>query len=226
MIEGRAHGKAVDWWALGVLIWEMLEGAPPWSHTNPQSLYRMILTAPLTVPRSFSPAARSLVTALLTRSPEARLCSFAALRDAPFFNGIIWDDLLSRRATPPWQPPVSAPDDVSNFDDFSKPNQQSTASGDSGASGGGGGPMTLGSLPLDEVVAAAVVSSMGAGATALSGSHHGGSAPLFDGFTYLPASHLAAAESYARDAGPIAEHVDDAGGFARDVVGIAEDAEN
>ena len=217
MVEGKPHGKAIDWWALGVLIYEMLEGVPPWSHANSQSLYRMILTAPLLLPASFSPAARALIKALLSRSPETRLSSFSALQESAFFQGVDWDRLMSRRATPPWQPPVSAPDDVSNFEDFSHRSAGGNKDKNNSNSGGSGatGLMSIGSLPLDEVIAAAVASSQGPGASAL-GAHAGpspGSLPLFDGFTYLPTTtiqDIQQPESYYRDAGPIAEGEEDA----------------
>jgi serine/threonine protein kinase len=51
ILENKGHGKAVDWWALGTLLYEMLCGLPPFYDTNVQKMYQKILTAPLRFPR-------------------------------------------------------------------------------------------------------------------------------------------------------------------------------
>ena len=68
------HGLEVDWWALGVLLYEMLVGLPPFSSDSVFTVYRNILAGRVTWPAGQgSAAARHLVSCLLTRSPAARL---------------------------------------------------------------------------------------------------------------------------------------------------------
>jgi hypothetical protein len=165
VIEGRPHGKAVDWWALGILLWEMLAGAAPFTHANTQTLYTLIRAARLDFPPHFSPAACMLLSQLLQRDPEERPYDAGAIREASFFEGLDWGALAARSLPPPWAPVVNSPDDcTTNFDHESLP------------SGGGGGHQPLSvsniSLPFDE---AAVVASSAAAASA-----------RFEGFTYAP----------------------------------------
>lgn len=61
----QGHGKAVDWWALGVLIYEMLAGYPPFLDDDPLSTYKKILKGVLTFPPHLSVTARDLIRKLL-----------------------------------------------------------------------------------------------------------------------------------------------------------------
>ena len=61
----QGHGKAVDWWALGVLVYEMLAGYPPFLDDDPMGTYKKILKGTLTFPASFSVTAKDLVRKLL-----------------------------------------------------------------------------------------------------------------------------------------------------------------
>ena len=51
ILENKGHGKAVDWWAMGTLLYEMLCGLPPFYDTNVQKMYQKIMNAPLKFPR-------------------------------------------------------------------------------------------------------------------------------------------------------------------------------
>jgi protein kinase A len=65
VILNKGHGRAVDWWALGILIYEMLAGYPPFCDSEALGTYQRILGGTLTFPPHISPAARDLIRRLL-----------------------------------------------------------------------------------------------------------------------------------------------------------------
>ncbi|KAI4367323.1 hypothetical protein MLD38_023074 [Melastoma candidum] len=109
IITGAGHSSAVDWWALGILLYEMLYGRTPFRGKNRQKTFANILRKDLTFPSSIpvSLAARQLIHALLQRDPMDRLGSVNGANDIKqhhFFRGINWP--LIRCTTPP---PLEAP---------------------------------------------------------------------------------------------------------------------
>ena len=75
IIDCSGHDKAVDWWALGILIYEMLVGYPPFFDDNPFLTSQKILTEKLKWPRKMDAAAKDLIGKLLERDRTARLGS-------------------------------------------------------------------------------------------------------------------------------------------------------
>jgi len=65
VIKGKGHGTEVDWWALGILVFEMLAGFPPFYDENPFGIYEKILLGRISFPTHFDSSARDLVKKLL-----------------------------------------------------------------------------------------------------------------------------------------------------------------
>ncbi|KAN0063530.1 Serine/threonine-protein kinase [Thecaphora frezii] len=121
LLLGQGYTKAVDWWTLGVLLYEMLTGLPPFYSEDVNEMYRKILQDPLRFGDEVSPDARHLLTLLLNRDPSQRLGSgpngAADIKAHPFFaKHIDWKRLLAKKVQPPFKPSVASAIDTSNFD--------------------------------------------------------------------------------------------------------------
>ncbi|TFL01268.1 Pkinase-domain-containing protein [Pterulicium gracile] len=121
ILNGHGYNKTIDWWTLGVLLYEMLFGLPPFYDEITDKMYEKILHEPLTFGPEFSPDAQSILTGLLTRDPARRLGSgpngAQDIKRHPFFhNHIDFAKLLKKEIQPPFKPSVDSPVDVSNFD--------------------------------------------------------------------------------------------------------------
>jgi len=131
MILVRGHGKGVDWWALGVLLYEMMMGAVPWvldptTHQPdfglpPAALYKAILNPsfPLHLPPQLSPRVCDLVRRLLTIEPLNRLGCLTGeasdVKNHALFAGYDWGALLAQRLPPPKVPLLAHDADTSLF---------------------------------------------------------------------------------------------------------------
>jgi len=104
ILKRKGHGKAVDWYLLGVLLYEMLVGQPPYYSHNRDELFMNIQRGKLRIPSCLSANVKSLLKALLQRDPSKRLGSRAdaeEIKEHPFFYGINWDGVLRREMRPP-----------------------------------------------------------------------------------------------------------------------------
>jgi serine/threonine protein kinase len=112
------YGKDVDWWALGILMFEMLVGRPPFYADDVQRMYDMIMHTPLdeafrpvnpAIIFAITPELRSILHALLTKDPLQRLGSgrqdARSIKEHAFFAPINWDLLLLRGIPSPYKPP-------------------------------------------------------------------------------------------------------------------------
>jgi p70 ribosomal S6 kinase len=112
------HGREVDWWSCGVLLYEMLTGVPPFRAKSRQALQQQILNARPKFPSFLSPAALALLKGLLTRDPQKRLGSAAtggsaAVKAHPFFKGIDWTAVEARKLDTGFKPGIGAGGDES-----------------------------------------------------------------------------------------------------------------
>eukprot|EP00736_Rhodelphis_marinus_P013884 Rmarinus@m.11459 len=109
MLAGEAHGCHVDWWSLGIFLYEMLWGKPPFFNKNIRTMYEEIMHGRVNYPGAyFSSAAADFISKLLDRNPLTRLCwddsSKTSVRDHVFFETIDWDVCLNKGYAPPYKP--------------------------------------------------------------------------------------------------------------------------
>ncbi|CAH0604631.1 unnamed protein product [Chrysodeixis includens] len=118
ILTRSGHGKAVDWWSLGALMYDMLIGQPPFTGDNRTKTIEKILKGKLMLPAYLTQDARDLIRRLMKRSETQRLGAqgAAAVRGHAFFKHTHWDDVFARRLEPPIKPRLTSDDDVSQFD--------------------------------------------------------------------------------------------------------------
>ncbi len=118
----QGHGKPVDWWALGILIFEMLSGAPPFVDDDPMAIYQKILAGKVEFPRYFDKHAKDLIKGLLQPDITKRL---GGLRNGvedvkrhKWFAGLDWSALYACKIKAPFQPEVRHAADTHNFESY------------------------------------------------------------------------------------------------------------
>ncbi|KAH8370245.1 hypothetical protein KR093_002758 [Drosophila rubida] len=110
VLTETSYTRAVDWWGLGVLIFEMLVGESPFPGDDEEEVFDSIVNDEVRYPRFLSLEAIAVMRRLLRKNPERRLGS--SERDAEdvkkqaFFRSIVWDDLLLRKVKPPFVPTI------------------------------------------------------------------------------------------------------------------------
>ena len=122
VLLNKGHGKGVDWWTLGILVFEMLAGEPPFVDDDPMGIYQQILAGKLTFPRYFDRNAKNMIKKLLTADLTKRYgCLKGGAEDIKkhkWFNSLDFTALYNRGLSPPIVPRVKSETDTSNFDPY------------------------------------------------------------------------------------------------------------
>uniref|UniRef100_A0A4W6FLL3 protein kinase C n=1 Tax=Lates calcarifer TaxID=8187 RepID=A0A4W6FLL3_LATCA len=121
VLTDTSYTRAVDWWGLGVLIYEMLVGESPFPGDDEEEVFDSIVNDEVRYPRFLSTEAIGIMRRLLRRNPERRLGSgekdAEEVKKQPFFRNVDWEALLQRKVPPPFVPSIGSKEDVSNFDE-------------------------------------------------------------------------------------------------------------
>lgn len=115
MLNRKGHDKAVDFYSLGALLYEMLTGLPPFYSEDQAKMYDDIKGAPLCMPPYLSISAKSVLYGLLCKSPGERLGAKYGIEEIkahPWCDKVKWDILLMRKIKPPYRPSLRS----SNFE--------------------------------------------------------------------------------------------------------------
>lgn len=113
LLQSKGHGKSVDWWALGILIYEMVAGYPPFFDETPYGIYQKILGGKIDFPRHFDVKVKDLIRRLLTADKTKRLgCLRGGAEDIKghkWFGRTNWDAVFRCAVPAPFVPKVAAP---------------------------------------------------------------------------------------------------------------------
>ncbi|KAF8790759.1 Serine/threonine-protein kinase Sgk3 like protein [Argiope bruennichi] len=119
VLRKQAYDKAVDWWCLGAVLYEMLYGLPPFYSKDTLEMYQNILNKPLRLRTNISIPARNLLEGLLQKDKSKRLGAANDVEDIKkhdFFKAINWADLEAKVIPPPYNPNVRGQMDLKNID--------------------------------------------------------------------------------------------------------------
>ncbi|KAA0192638.1 cAMP-dependent protein kinase catalytic subunit alpha [Fasciolopsis buskii] len=122
IILSKGYNKAVDWWALGILIYEMACGYPPFFADQPIQIYEKIVAGKVRFPGHVSSELKNLLKQLLQTDLTKR---FGNLKNGvndikchKWFRPINWVQVYRKELTAPYIPPCKGPGDASNFDEY------------------------------------------------------------------------------------------------------------
>uniref|UniRef100_A0A3Q0RCR5 non-specific serine/threonine protein kinase n=1 Tax=Amphilophus citrinellus TaxID=61819 RepID=A0A3Q0RCR5_AMPCI len=119
VILRQGYGKPVDWWAMGIILYEFLVGCVPFFGDTPEELFGQVVSDEIIWPEgedALPTDAQDLITRLLRQNPLDRLGTGGAseVKQHPFFLGLDWNGLLRQKAE--FIPQLEAEDDTSYFD--------------------------------------------------------------------------------------------------------------
>ncbi|KAJ8660019.1 hypothetical protein O0I10_004246 [Lichtheimia ornata] len=128
IIQSKGYGKAADWWSLGILIFEMLAGYPPFYDEDHVKLYEKILHGRIRWPQYFDPDARDLLKRLLTSDLSKRYGNLKGgaddVKGHRWFHSVDFNKVVARQMRAPYIPQIRGDGDASHFDRYPETQEQ------------------------------------------------------------------------------------------------------
>ncbi|XP_063963158.1 cAMP-dependent protein kinase catalytic subunit 1-like [Lytechinus pictus] len=122
IILSKGYNKAVDWWALGVLIYEMAAGYPPFFADQPIQIYEKIVSGKVRFPSHFSSDLKDILRSLLQVDLTKRFGNLKAgvadIKTHKWFQATDWITIYQQRVEAPFIPRIKGPGDASQFDEY------------------------------------------------------------------------------------------------------------
>lgn len=117
LLMNKGYTRVVDFWTLGILLYEMLTSLPPFYDEDVPTMYKKILEDPLIFPGDMDSVTKDLIGKLLVRDPTQRLGyhGVSEIKSHQFFKDIDWEKLNSKGYIPPYKPQVKNSMDISNI---------------------------------------------------------------------------------------------------------------
>ncbi|XP_076670424.1 AKT serine/threonine protein kinase [Andrena cerasifolii] len=120
VLEDNDYGRAVDWWGVGVVMYEMICGRLPFYNKDHEKLFTLIVMEEVRFPRKIGNEAKDMLGGLLVKDPSKRLGGgpedAKEIMDHAFFSSIDWSDLVQKKIPPPFKPQVTSDTDTRYFD--------------------------------------------------------------------------------------------------------------
>ncbi|KAF9680117.1 hypothetical protein SADUNF_Sadunf06G0086800 [Salix dunnii] len=120
IVQGRGHDKAADWWSVGILLYEMLTGKPPFVGGNRDKIQQKIVKDKIKLPSFLTSEAHTLLKGLLNKDASKRLGSgplgSEEIKRHKWFKPINWKKLDAREIQPSFRPDVAGKHCIANFD--------------------------------------------------------------------------------------------------------------
>lgn len=117
LLLNKGYTRVVDFWTLGILLYEMLTSLPPFYDEDVPTMYKKILEDQLIFPSDMDSITKDLITKLLNRDPTERLGfnGVSEIKNHDFFKDIDWEKLNNKGYIPPYKPQVKNSMDISNI---------------------------------------------------------------------------------------------------------------
>jgi protein kinase X len=111
ILMNKGHGKAVDWYCLGIFLYELMVGRCPFSNEDPYEIFKMILTEKIRFPHKFEPNAKSIIRHLTDHDLSKRYGNLRHgsedIKNHRFFKDVQWIALVMEKIKPPYIPQPS-----------------------------------------------------------------------------------------------------------------------